>query len=178
MHTLSFVIGASGSGKTAAVRELERHSGVRAFYFDGIGVPSEQERQEKWGNSGGWQRAATIEWVRRIRPPLVRGAAVLDGQTRPSFIAEACQLSGVTNYRIVLVTCSDDIRRARLCNRGQPELANVQMMEWAKYLIVETQRVGGTVIDNDRLSIAQTAAALARIVGERAKEANDSAGSC
>lgn len=175
MHTLYFVIGASGSGKTAAVHELERASGVKAFYFDSIGVPSEQERMEKWGSGGEWQRAMTIEWARLNRGQLARGPAVLDGQTRPSFIAEACELCDVEDYRIVLVTCSDDIRRARLLNRGQPELANDQMMLWAKYLIAETERVGGAIIYNDALSISETAAALARIISEHAKEAKDSA---
>jgi dephospho-CoA kinase len=165
MHTLYFVIGASGSGKTAAVRELERARRVRSFYFDSIGVPSQQERIEKWGSGGQWQRAMTIEWVRRIHPELAKAPAVLDGQTRPSFIAEACELSGVGSHRIILITCADHVRRVRLLKRGQPELANDQMMLWARYLVAETTRNGGTIIDNDNLSVVETASALARIVG-------------
>ena len=164
MHTLYFVIGASGSGKTAAVRELDRISRARMFYFDSIGVPSEQERIAKWGGGSGWQRAMTIEWVQRIRPQLATSPAVLDGQTRPSFIAEACALGGVRSYGVILITCSDAVRQARLLQRGQPELANDQMMQWARYLIAETQRVGGTIIDNDNLSVEDTASAVARIV--------------
>jgi dephospho-CoA kinase len=164
MHTLYFVIGASGSGKTAAARELERIGRASVFYFDSVGVPSEQERVEKWGSGGGWQRAMTVDWVRRIRPELETAPAVLDGQTRPAFIAEACVLGGVTSHGIILITCSDDVRRARLLQRGQPELANAQMMEWARYLVAKTARIGGTIIDNDDLSIEQTASALARIV--------------
>jgi hypothetical protein len=52
-----------------------------------------------------------------------------------------------------------------LLKRGQPELANDQMMQWARYLVAETRRIGGTIIDNDGLSVTETAAALARIVG-------------
>jgi dephospho-CoA kinase len=173
MHTLNFVIGASGSGKTAAVRELERAGRVNVFYFDSIGVPSEQARIERWGSGVGWQRAATIEWVRRIRPELARAPAVLDGQTRPSFIAEACDLNGVTSCRIIAITCSDDARRVRLLSRGQPELANAQMMEWARYLVAETTRVGGTIINNDDLSIEETASILAGIVGDGGAEIGD-----
>jgi RNase adaptor protein for sRNA GlmZ degradation len=165
MHTLYFVIGASGSGKTAAVCELERSSRAKMFYFDSIGMPSEQERAEKWGGGAGWQRAMTIEWARRIHPELAEAPAVLDGQTRPSFIAEACKLGGVDSWRVILVTRADDVRRARLLKRGQPELANDQMMQWARYLVAETRRIGGTIIDNDGLSVTETAAALARIVG-------------
>jgi len=164
MHTLHFVIGASGSGKTAAVRKLDHMGRSRMFYFDCIGVPSEQERIAKWGDGSGWQRAMTIEWVQRIRPELATSPAVLDGQTRPSFIAEACALGGVTSYRVILITCSDAVRRARLLQRGQPQLASDQMMQWASYLIAETERVGGTIIENDNLSVEDTAAILARIV--------------
>jgi ABC-type glutathione transport system ATPase component len=46
MHMTYFVIGASGSGKTSAVRELEGtgRPDLKTFFFDTIGVPSEQER--------------------------------------------------------------------------------------------------------------------------------------
>ena len=173
MHTLYFVIGASGSGKTAAAYELGRTTSARVFYFDSVGVPSEQERVAKWGSGCGWQRAMTIDWVRRIRPELATAPAVLDGQTRPSFIVEACELNRVTSYRIMLITCSDAVRRARLLQRGQPELANDQMTEWARYLVAETRRIGGTIIDNNDLSIEQTAPALARIIGDDDKEVGD-----
>jgi hypothetical protein len=167
MHTLYFVIGASGSGKTSAVRELERtdRSGLKAFFFDSIGVPSPQERIEKWGGGDGWQRAMTIEWVKRIKSELANSKALLDGQTRPSFIAEACDTNNVRSYKVILIHCSDDVRRARLLQRGQPELADRQMMDWAKYLLRETTEIGGEIIHNDDLSITETAAALTAIVG-------------
>jgi adenylate kinase family enzyme len=167
MHTLYFVIGASGSGKTSAVRELERtdRSGLKTFFFDSIGVPSPEERIEKWGSGDGWQRAMTIEWVKRIKSELANSKALLDGQTRPSFIAEACDINDIKRYKVILIDCSDDVRRARLLQRGQPELADQQMMDWARYLLRETTEIGGEIIHNDDLSIAETAAALATIVG-------------
>jgi dephospho-CoA kinase len=166
MHTTYFVIGASGSGKTSAVRELERasHAGLKIFFFDSIGVPSEQERIEGWGSGGGWRRAMTIEWVKRMRCELPNSNVLLDGQTRPSFVAEACEINDVKSYKLILIHCSDDVRRARLLQRGQPELADDQMMEWARYLIKETSKAGGEIINNDDLSIAGTAAALVAIV--------------
>jgi dephospho-CoA kinase len=170
MNTIYFVIGASGSGKTSAVHELEKNSGsnLKTFFFDTIGVPSERERIEKWGSGGGWQRAMTIEWVKRIRGELTNSKAMLDGQTRPTFIAEACNIHKVKSYKVILIDCSDEVRRARLLQRGQPELASEQMMVWARYLITETTRTGGAIINNDGLSIAETAAALAAIVGGHA----------
>jgi len=53
--------------------------------------------------------------------------------------------------------------------------ADDQMMRWARYLIAETKRVTGVIIDNDGLSISETVSALARIVGEPTKEAKDGA---
>jgi hypothetical protein len=79
MGTAYFAFGASGSGKTSAVRELERahRAGLKTFFFDSIGVPSEQERIEGWGSGGGWQRAMTIEWVRRMRCELASSNVLL-----------------------------------------------------------------------------------------------------
>jgi dephospho-CoA kinase len=161
-----FVIGASGSGKTSAVRELERanQAELKTFFFDSVGVPSEQERIKGWGSGDGWQRAMTIEWAKRMRCELANSDVLLDGQTRPSFIAEACEINDVRSYKMILIHCSDDVRRARLLQRDQPELANDQMMEWARYLIRETTKAGGEIINNDNLSIAGTAAALVAIV--------------
>jgi dephospho-CoA kinase len=119
---------------------------------------------EKWGSGDGWQRTMTIEWVKRIRGELANSKALLDGQTRPSFIAEACELNDVRSYKVILIDCADEVRRARLLHRGQPELADERMMQWARYLTSETARVGGEIIHNDDLSIAETAAALETIV--------------
>ena len=81
------VTGASGAGKTAAVRALESRSipGVRCFQFDSIGVPSPETMQRDYGGGEGWQAAATGDWLERIGalPAAIR-VAVLDGQTRPA----------------------------------------------------------------------------------------------
>jgi adenylate kinase family enzyme len=166
MHMTYFVIGASGSGKTSAVREIERtgRPGLKTFFFDTIGVPSEQERIERWGSGGGWQRAMTVEWVRRMRGALANSHVMLDGQTRPSFIAEACEINDVKSYMVILIDCSDSVRKARLLQRGQPELANEQMMEWGRYLLRETEKIGGEIINNDDLSVIETADAIETIV--------------
>jgi dephospho-CoA kinase len=171
-----FVIGASGSGKTSAVRELERRPrpGLKIFFFDRIGVPSARDRIEKWGSGEGWQRAMTIEWVKRIKGELANSDAVLDGQTRPSFIAEACELNDVRSYKVILIDCADELRRARLLRRGQPELADERMMEWARYLLRETTNIGGEIVNNDDLSIAETAAALEAIIGGHARTRRES----
>ena len=164
MHMTYFVIGASGSGKTSAVRGLAGRPDLKTFFFDTIGVPSEQEMIERWGSGEGWQRAMTVEWVKWMRGELPNSSVLLDGQTRPSFIAEACEINDVKSYKVILIDCSDGVRKARLLHRGQPELANEQMMEWGRYLLRETKEIRGEIINNDNLSIIETAAAIETIV--------------
>jgi adenylate kinase family enzyme len=166
MHMSYFVIGASGSGKTSAVRELDKmgRADVKTFFFDTIGVPSEQEMIERWGSAAGWQRAMTVEWVRRMKEELENSNVLLDGQIRPSFITEACEINDVKPYKVILIDCSDGVRRARLLQRGKPELAAEQMMEWGRYLLRETKKVGGEIINNDNLSVTETAAIIETIV--------------
>ena len=102
----------------------------------------------------------------RLRPGLS-----LRGQTRPYFIDEACIIHAIESYRIILIDCSKDVRTKRLAQRGQPELANEQMMEWGRYLLKETGRIGGHVINNDDLSIADAAAAVERFLEEPGRAA-------
>ena len=158
MKKIYFIIGASGSGKTVAAKALEKMSieSLKFYYFDSIGVPSPDEMNRNWGSGEEWQRATTIEWVRRMKSE-ESDYVVLDGQTRPSFISEACNKNTVENYKIILVDCSDEIRKARLISRGHPELANEQMMNWAKFLRIETEKQSGTIINNDSISVEGTA---------------------
>ena len=119
---------------------------------------------ERWGSREGWQRAMTVEWAKRMRGELPNSSVLLDGQTRPSFIVEASEANDVESYNVILIDCSGDVRKARLLQRGQPELANEQMMEWGRYLLRETKKIGGEIINNDNLSIIETAAAIEAIV--------------
>jgi len=165
MHRIFFIIGASGAGKTAAIRELKKSKlpRLKIFYFDRIGVPSSEEMTRLWGSGEAWQRAMTNRWVEKMREELRRADIILDGQTRPSFIVEACRRHNIDRFEIILLDCSDDIRKARLIERGHADLANEQMMDWARYLRDETQRVGGRTVNNDNLSIQETADALRRL---------------
>src|ERR1700716_1986404 len=86
------VTGASGAGKTATVQALESRAvtGVRCFYFDSIGVPTAEVMERDHGGAEQGQAAATAEWLARLgRLPGEVRIAVLDGQTRPSFVFSA-----------------------------------------------------------------------------------------
>ena len=122
--------------------------------FDSIGVPSPEERIAKWGSRGGWQRAMTIEWLDRIARERDALPVLFEGQMRLAFITEGLATAGIAEARIVLVHCDDTTRTHRLCNeRNQPDLANPDMMNWAKFLRGEAEAGGFELLDTSKISI-------------------------
>lgn len=162
------VTGASGAGKTEAVRALATRAlpGVSCFYFDSIGVPTPEEMDRKFGGGEGWQAHATAEWLARIDSDSSKATvAVLDGQTRPSFVFDAADRAPHSTLSVVLLDCSRDARVERLTGaRGQPELANERMDNWAVYLRGQADALGLPVIDTTDLSVSATADRLEAIV--------------
>lgn len=161
---LLFVIGASGTGKTAAVQVLQARAipGVWCYYFDSIGVPPPEIMERDFGTGDGWQAAATTRWIERLAAN-EDGAeiAILDGQTRPSFIRPALGRAGVHHARIVLLDCDSRVRTARLAGpRGQPELATPRMDAWAVYLRGQADALGLPVVDTTQKSVAAVADAI------------------
>ena len=151
------VIGASGSGKTAAVRALEARAlpGIRCYYLDTIGVPSAEGIDRNFGGPEKWQALATQQWLDRLAG-VADGTevCVLDGQTRPSFVRTAAERAGIAVVQVVLLECAPEVRHARLAqSRGQPELCNPQMDSWAVYLRGQADALSLPVIDTTGLEI-------------------------
>ncbi|MGH7617308.1 MAG: hypothetical protein ACREPM_08785 [Gemmatimonadaceae bacterium] len=162
------VTGASGVGKTTAVRALEARDlpGVRCFYFDSIGVPSLEEMCRDHGGGEQWQAWATQRWLLELDQldPAVR-VAVLDGQTRPSYVAATAAIVG-RSVHTVLLDCERSARESRLCSgRSQPELATEEMTAWAAYLRGQADALALQVVDTSRLAPHAVADRLADIVG-------------
>src|SRR5690348_4230569 len=120
------VTGASGSGKTAAVRTLDERAlpGVRCYYFDSIGVPSSEEMERDYGSGENWQALKTEQWLKFFgTDPDGADVYVLDGQTRPSFVNTAAERADINLLHIVLLDCAPPVRNRRLIElRGQAEL--------------------------------------------------------
>jgi RNase adaptor protein for sRNA GlmZ degradation len=168
MPRLLVVTGASGAGKTATVRALDARAvpGVRCFYFDSIGVPSAEVMERDYGGGERWQAAATAEWLARLSvlSDDVR-VAVLDGQTRPSFVFDAAARAAIGRVHVVLLDSLSDVRAERLRGpRQQPGLANVRMDQWAAYLRGQADALKLAVIDTSRLTITEAAERLEQIV--------------
>ncbi|MGH2565664.1 MAG: hypothetical protein ACRDE5_14200 [Ginsengibacter sp.] len=147
-----FIIGASGAGKTTAVKNIQKTNpnDFEYCYFDSIGVPSNEEMIEKFGSGENWQKTNTNFWAKKMKG--AQKPAILDGQTRPSFIEEACKENDINSYEVVLFDCTNEVRKQRLVDRGHPELANEQMMNWAKYLREQSISRGYKIIDNSDLT--------------------------
>ena len=153
------LIGASGSGKTTiACAIAQRYADdVEVFHFDGMGVPSAKQMIAEYGSGEGWQRAKTIEWMARLAPLSRSGRGLLfEGQTRLCFLAEGAAAAGGPAYLPILVDCDDETRSRRLSlEREQPELANEDMMNWARYLRREATGSGCEILDTSALSLDQ-----------------------
>jgi AAA domain len=158
------VTGASGVGKTAAVRALEARdvAGVRCYYFDSIGVPSIDDMWRDFGGPERWQALTTGRWVNRFAANADgAGVCVLDGQTRPTFVHSAAEAAGIRVARVLLLDCAPDVRHARLVTqRNQPELSNAQMDCWAAYLRGQADALNVPVIDTTDMGIDTAVDAL------------------
>ena len=155
---LVILTGASGSGKTTIARAIAERFDVDVFFFDQIGVPPAEQMITEYGSGENWQRAKTLEWMARLAQITKTGRKVVfEGQTRVSFLAEGAAASGAIPYLPILVDCDDATRSHRLrVDRGQPELANEAMMNWAGYLRGEAQEYGCEVLDTSLLSLDES----------------------
>lgn len=157
----TFLVGASGVGKSALAREIERSfSSVQCLHFDEIigelGFWAADEAEA-------WQRRATLEWCRRIAL-LPAAHVVLDGQTRYTFAAEGCAAAAIEQWRMVLVHCAPEERRARLRARGEPELDDLSMQRWAEWLLRDARERGLPVFDTTGQSLEASCEQLAALL--------------
>jgi hypothetical protein len=154
---LVILIGASGSGKTTIARAIQKRyaDSVDVFLFDQIGVPSIEQRIVEYGSGEQWQRAKTIEWMVKIAQVRKTGRKQLfEGQTRLSFLADGAATAGGLTYRPILIDCNDETRSKRLTiDRGQPELANKEIMNWAGYLRHSAKIEGCEILDTSSISL-------------------------
>ncbi|MEM9239524.1 MAG: hypothetical protein AAF922_20475 [Pseudomonadota bacterium] len=89
---------------------------------------------ETHGSAEKWQRQTTLEWFERLTAFKAK-TILVEGHSRIGFLQEAVSKNNIKAVRIVLVDCENAIRSERLAvDRGQPELTNSEMMNWAAFL--------------------------------------------
>jgi len=162
------VVGASGAGKTTLVSRLEGRClpGVGCYYFDSIGVPSNEEIVARFGDGLGFQDWALNQWFERLtrNEDRVR-LAILDAQVRPSSVHEAMRRHRIERGQAVLVDCAYEERNARLREeRHQPDLATPMMDTWAAYLRGQADALGLSIIDTTKIDIDEGVTRLGEIV--------------
>jgi len=151
--SLIILIGASGSGKTTIARAVAGRGrpDLDVFYFDNIGVPSPDQMIADYGSGENWQRAKTVEWMAALAPVNRAGRKVIfEGQTRLSFLAEGAAAAYPCPYHPILIDCDNETRSQRLAARGQPELANPDMRNWAVFLRQDARDKGCEILDTSQ----------------------------
>jgi hypothetical protein len=125
-----------------------------------------QQMIAEYGSGEASQRAKTLEWIAKLASIINAASGVpFEGQTHPSFLAEAAAVMGNIKYTLILIDCDDRTRaRQLLHDRQQPELMTDDMMNWARYLRHETQANGYEILDTSTLPLHESAAyVLARL---------------
>ena len=154
---LTVLTGASGAGKTTICRAFhERYPKLAEIhFFDSIGVPSATRMIADYGSGEDWQRIKTIEWLEHLAGRLLLHPKILlEGQMRISFIREGQRHARLDDLQIVLLDCDDQTRARRLTqDRSQAELANPDMMNWARFLRREAEQQGARILDTSQLSL-------------------------
>jgi uridine kinase len=69
MEKIIFILGASGSGKTTTVENIESENPDKYFfaYFDQPKVPSEEEIKKEYKDWENWGIQRTNEWFNKIK---------------------------------------------------------------------------------------------------------------
>ena len=108
------------------------------------------------GSAERWQRMMTFQWFARLAALREKRPRILfEGQMRPALVAEAAKAQGIDEYSLILLDCDDATRSRRLrLGRGQPDLDNPIMTNWARYLRGEAKDGGYEIIDTSALPLA------------------------
>ena len=164
-----FITGASGVGKTTLVTRLKlKYRGRRwAFlHFDSIGVPSLEEMEKDYGSPSAWQEAKTYAWIDNLLHAYTDEKVFLEGQVNLNYIRKGFERHNFSNYKIVLIDCSEEEMRRRLMDyRAQPELFNDKMRNWLEFLRSQATNAGAIVIDVSTLSEEQALQSFEEAVG-------------
>jgi hypothetical protein len=141
---------------------------MQCFHFDSIGVPTPEEMVRDHGGGEQWQSWATQAWLERLdRLAAEVEVAVLDAQTRPSFVFAAARATTHRRTQVILLDCDADVRSERLRGpRNQPDLANARMNACAAYLRGQADALRLPVIDTTSLTVDEVADGISILIRE------------
>ena len=165
-----FITGASGVGKTTLVKKLKEkyfYNKIWEFLeFDSIGVPSKEEMVLGYGSGENWQREKTFEWIQKMVCDFPdKKLIIFEGQVNLQFIKEGFERQNFSNYRIILIDCTQEIMIQRLLEeRQQPWLASRDMKNWLDFLRNQAKQFHTTIINTSQISPDEVAAKFEQIL--------------
>jgi len=127
LGSLVVLTGASGAGTTTLAAGIQNLHRARwsVLFFDSIGIPSAAEL-DAFGT--GHQPGGA--WQRHATMQWMDG-------------------------RILLIDFADDCRITGLADRGQPQLATWDMMNWSGYLREDALQMGCEILDTGALTLPE-----------------------
>ena len=154
---------ASWVGKTTITNKLKEKYGkdLENFLFSSFDnewkIPEEKEVFEKWWSWEAWQKETSEIYIEKIiknNPDI--STLILDRQANIDFIIWWFEKINFTNYKIILVTCSEEEMKKRLEKRWQPELFNPDMMNWIKFLEKQAKEKKIKILDTSNISLEES----------------------
>jgi hypothetical protein len=140
----------------AAIAEAQARLGYLAEALETVrGIPDRTEGDDQNRAQDALQEIAAVQARARHFVNALEVVRQMEASWRQSAaLREACEVVEVADYKIVLIDCEDLLRENRLrFNRLQPELANEQMMNWARFLKKQALAVGARILDTSGSSI-------------------------
>ncbi|MBA2709638.1 MAG: hypothetical protein H0U57_03475 [Tatlockia sp.] len=171
-----FLTGASGAGKTLLIEQLTKkyvNKNWGFFHFDSIGIPSVEVMCKEHGSPSKWQEVITLQWLDRLIHQEESECMFFEGQVNLEFIQKGFEQHHFTDYKIILIDCSDDEMVYRLTHkRDQPELLTPEMSNWLKFLRQQANELGVPIIDTTNLSPAGVIAEFEKVIHTELNELN------
>lgn len=131
MSNLYFVIGASGSGKTAIIPELKRHLRYQfnVYDFDEIGMPEGADKK--------WRQESTEAWLQKLLKE--DRDSCLHGQMVLGEILACPSSSKLDKVNICLLDVNDFERIQRLRKSNTHGSVDQHMLNWSAWLRMHHQ---------------------------------------
>lgn len=131
---------------------------ISVYYFDDIGVPTNERMIKEHGSTEKWQEWVTHRWIERMYSTEDKKLIFLEGSFYPEFAIGKMQELGIRNYLIICLSAERSARDKRLIEgRKQPELATMGIVveHYDQAIRTQTLKAGGAVVDSSNKEVSE-----------------------